>query len=215
MSIKWKLAQKLELKWWRNYLRKQPIDVYLQNKRAYWQRVLGSIQLELREEDHVLDAGCGPAGIFLILDKQKVVAIDPLLNQYGQQLDHFKAAWYPHVDFQSHKLEDLVVDKSFDYIFCLNVINHVEDLDLVLDRFKAVLMPKGKMIFSVDSHRFSLLKRIFQLIPGDVLHPHQFSWEDYKIKLKRRGFQIEQEKRLKRKGIFDYWILVARSSGPK
>jgi len=210
MSIKWKLAQNLELKWWRNYLRKQPISSYLQKKHAYWQRVLGLIQLQLPNKARVLDAGCGPAGIFLIMEEQKVVAIDPLLNQYEEQLAHFKTAWYPQVDFRAHKLEALSSNQKFDFVFCLNVINHVEDLDLVLDRFKTVLVPGGKLILSVDSHRFPLLKRIFQLLPGDVLHPHQFSWEDYKTKLQQRGFQIEQELLLKSTRIFDYWILEAQ-----
>ena len=39
---------------------------------------------------------------------------------------------------------------------------------------------------------FQLLKYIFRLLPGDILHPHQFDLEEYKGMLKKAGFQIEK-----------------------
>jgi len=64
-SFKWKIAQKLELKWWKNYLNKKDVDQYLQWKRDYWNQFLADISesVSLQPDSNVLDAGSGPAGI--------------------------------------------------------------------------------------------------------------------------------------------------------
>ena len=79
---KWKLAQTLEYKWWQNYLKKKDTNEYLQWKIHYWQDVLLQISkyVDIPNSKTILDAGCGPAGIFIALKGNTVDAIDPLLS---------------------------------------------------------------------------------------------------------------------------------------
>lgn len=209
-SWRWRLAQWLEIRWWQRYLRQQEVDTYLAKKKSYWRRILAETGLELAPMTSVLDAGCGPAGIFMILPGQQVTAVDPLINRYEQELPHFSSAHYPWVVFQRARIEVLPPNPVFDYVFCLNAINHVDDLSRALDALTAQLAPGATLVLSVDSHRFSLVKYLFRLLPGDALHPHQHDWREYQEMIRARGLEIRYTQRIKRQPIFDYHLLIAQ-----
>ncbi|KAA3634840.1 MAG: class I SAM-dependent methyltransferase [Bacteroidetes bacterium] len=210
MKLRWKIAQAAELRWWKNYLRRQPVDDYLTAKKEYWLRVMQQLGVFPEAGETILDAGSGPAGIFIVFDHQKVVAVDPLLDRYTDQLSHFNPEIYPNVNFISETLENFTAEKKFNYVFCLNAINHVADINLSLDNLFSLLAPGGKLIISSDAHRHNWLKPIFKLIPGDILHPHQYDLKEYRDMLLERGGKIQKEICLKKGKIFDYWIWVIR-----
>ncbi len=211
MNIRWRLAQFWEIRWWRWYLQHKEKTIYLQKKATYWEKILAHCELKLTGSEAILDAGCGPAGIFMILAGDPLMAVDPLLKEYQDQLDHFDPASYPKVQFTTDSLEEFQPDQLFDIIFCCNVINHVADLTLSLDRICSWLKPGGILILSVDVHNYNALKQIFRWIPGDILHPHQHDLEDYQSMLRERGFSIEKTTQLKSGNIFDYYLIKAIS----
>jgi len=182
--------------------------VYLSRKAAYWRRVLDAADYRPAPGARVLDAGCGPAGVFMVLKEQRVDACDPLLPRYETSIPHFRKEDYPWVRFLEAPLEYLAPETPYESLFCLNAINHVADLTVALDRLVAALAPGGKLLLSVDAHRHDLLKRIFRILPGDILHPHQHDLAEYESMLKRRGLKVERRVLLKPGRIFDYWLLV-------
>jgi 2-polyprenyl-6-hydroxyphenyl methylase/3-demethylubiquinone-9 3-methyltransferase len=72
------------------------------------------------------------------------------------------------------------------------------------------LKPDGRMILSTDVHRHKLLKPIFRLLPGDILHPQQHSLEDYRRTLLKYNLEILKENLVKRTTIFDYYAFVLK-----
>ena len=211
MGWKWKLAQKLEYIWWQQYLKNKDTAVYLEKKRKYWQGLLSAISghLPLDKDQLVLDAGCGPAGIFMSLEGCRVEAIDPLLDRYSS-LPHYQPEIYPWTRFRKLPIEDLSETEKYDVIFCMNAINHVRDIELCYDKLVAALKPNGYLVISTDAHRFGLLKKIFQLLPGDMLHPVQLDIREYEAFLTNRKLTIIQTLLSKRESIFDYYITIAR-----
>jgi 2-polyprenyl-6-hydroxyphenyl methylase/3-demethylubiquinone-9 3-methyltransferase len=205
-NLRWKVAQAAEIRWWRQYLRPKPPAQYLADKGAYWKRVMAQADIRCPAGSQVLDAGCGPAGIFMVLDHCAVTAIDPLLPAY-RKLPHFEEKAYPHVQFRAQPLEALRACAEYDLIFCLNVINHVADIRLSLERLQLALRPGGRCWLSVDAHRHHWLQPIFRALPGDILHPHQYTLLQYKELLAQTGFRVERELLLKPGGIFDYYLL--------
>lgn len=183
---------------------KTPED-YLEQKAAYWQRVMKELGIAVPPGSTVLDAGCGPAGIFMVLDGAAVTAVDPLLERY-QALPHFQPAQYTGVAFRQMALEDLEEGAMYDYVFCLNVINHVADMQLALLRLRQALKPDGTCWLSVDAHRYPILQPVFAAIPGDVLHPHQYTLTQYETEVERAGFSILRKQLLKPGGLFNYWV---------
>lgn len=208
-TIKWKLAQKLELKWWKNYLGKKDVDEYLQWKRNYWMVFLHGLDtINVQSSDSILDIGCGPAGIFTIFPNHKVTAVDPLIDAYENNLDHFDKERYPKTEFVTSSIEGYQPNNQFDMVFCLNAINHVADIDVAFDRLFEYVKPKGKLVVSIDSHNYKFLKHLFRLIPGDALHPHQYDLVEYEKFITKRGGKVIQKVNSKPGNIFDYWVLV-------
>lgn len=211
MSWKWKLAQKLEFVWWQRYLRNKDTAVYLEWKKRYWQDLLEkqSGSLQLPGNSMILDAGCGPSGIFLVLEGNQVDAIDSLLDKY-ELLPHFQPKNVPWTTFRNLPIEGLEETGKYDVIFCLNAINHVKNLSLCYDKLVAALKPNGHLIISTDAHRHNYLKKIFQLIPGDMLHPVQLDIREYEQLLTERNMHIVRSSLHKREPIFDYYITIAQ-----
>jgi 2-polyprenyl-6-hydroxyphenyl methylase/3-demethylubiquinone-9 3-methyltransferase len=210
-SWKWRLAQTLEYKWWQNYLHKQDADAYLEWKANYWQDILQTIStyIPLPYEKTILDAGCGPAGIFISLEGNSVDALDPLLDKYTS-LEHFQPARFPYTTFINTPLEAWKPLRKYDYIFCMNAINHVNDIDACYDNLAGALKQGGYLVISTDAHRYNILKKVFQYLPGDALHPVQLSIEEYDEKLVSRGMQIIKNILYKEEKIFNYFITIAR-----
>ncbi len=210
-KIKWKIAQSLEFKWWKRYLKNKQTDDYLSWKLSYWEDVLSSLNayIPIPISNVILDAGCGPAGIFMALSKNQVDAIDPLLYKY-EELTHFNKSRYVWVDFQNYALEDLHVTEKYDLIFCMNAINHVENMDRCYDNLIRALKPNGYIIISTDAHNHSILKKIFQLLPGDLLHPQQYNLKEYHLFLTKRNCKIVTDILLKKGTVFNYYITLAK-----
>lgn len=206
-KLRWKIAQFAEKNWWSLYLRNKPTDLYLENKQKYWRRVLQQIGVEIHPDSHILDAGCGPAGIFII-SPALTDAVDPLLDYYKMEISHFSPADWPSVSFYTQTIETIDTLHTYDQIFCLNAINHVQDIRLATQQLVDKLKPGGQLIISSDAHKHAVLKPIFQWIPGDILHPHQYDKTDYELIWQNAGLSIQASYCLKKEAIFDYWVWV-------
>ena len=210
-TLRWRTAQYLELRWWQWYLRGQSPAHYLANKRAYWQRLLDQLAVSVIQNARVLDAGCGPAGIFALLhDRQRVTALDPLLSRY-ERLPIFSTASYPEVTFSAEALEQTTLATPFDTIYCFNAINHVADWEASLDALTRLAQPGTRLVLTSDVHRHAWLLPIFRALPGDALHPQQHLAHHYSEALTRRGWRIEREVELRRESIFSYraWVCIS------
>lgn len=212
-NLRWKIAQAFEIRWWQHYLKGRSEAEYLDWKRQYWTDFLANNQIETSAGQRVLDAGCGPAGIFIVLANQKVDAVDPLLDQYERKLPHFQPTNYPWVDFHHAAFEDFEIKKRYDQVFCLNAINHVADLEKCFDLLVDACEPGGTLIVSIDAHNHQVFKNVFRLIPGDILHPHQYDLEEYQEMLTQRNCELLQTNLYKREFFFNYYVLIAKKSG--
>lgn len=210
MKWRWKMAQAAEIRWWQNYLSKKEPTEYLNWKKKYWRNFLKTCNIEPQEGQRCLDAGCGPAGVFTVLDTQQVVAVDPLLTQYQEKLPHFVPQDYPFTSFITSSIEDFTPTSSFDFVFCLNAINHVDDIDKSVDRLLQALAPTGTLVFSIDAHNYQGFKRLFRLLPGDILHPHQYDLSEYENMLTSRGLKIINAHQIDKAFFFDYYVLLAQ-----
>ncbi len=210
MSIKWRIAQFFEIRWWQSYLSKRDVEVYLDQKRKYWKKILALCPFQVDPLNMILDAGCGPAGIFMILDYDYVDAIDPLIDQYEQKLPHFSRVRYPEVRFWSLGIEEFEPKWKYEYVFCMNAINHVRDISKSIQNLSKCTSKDGWLTLAIDTHKWKMLKSLFKTIPGDLLHPHQYDLEEYQQMLSANHFEIIQSKRLKQGFIFDYHIIFAQ-----
>ena len=209
-TLKWNLAQKAELKWWENYLKGRDVDQYHSWKKNYWQKLLDMIEpvCPVIPGMTILDAGCGPAGIFMNLSDCKVDAVDPLVDNYEKNLSHFKRSNYPYTNFFSLPIEQYKTETKYDIVFCMNAINHVSDINFSYDLLAGMVKPGGKIVVTIDAHNHSFFKKLFRAVPGDILHPHQYDLKEYEAFLTKRNFKILQSNKLKHEFFFDHYMQV-------
>jgi 2-polyprenyl-3-methyl-5-hydroxy-6-metoxy-1,4-benzoquinol methylase len=209
-KFRWKVAQGAERKWWQHYLRNKEVAPYLAWKEKYWTNLLQQCAPEIYVKTtlNILDAGCGPAGIFMVFPDANMVACDPLIDTYEQDLAHFKKNYYKNVQFVNSGLEEFKSDIKFDIIFCMNAINHVQNIALAYDNLIKYLKPGGKIIVSIDAHNNNFFKKIFQALPGDILHPHQYNLQEYEAFLSTRNIKIEQSILIKKEFWFSHYVQV-------
>ncbi|MDX2002982.1 MAG: class I SAM-dependent methyltransferase [Chitinophagales bacterium] len=210
-SLRWKIAQYFEAKWWKRYLGQKPVGAYREWKANYWKGLLESVELTTQQtvKGKVLDAGCGPAGIFLVLADCEVTAIDPLMGQYNQ-LAHFNPAMAPYASFHQMRMEDIAWKEAFDWVFCMNAINHVEDIKLSMQQLSASLKPHGHLVLSVDAHKYNWLRKVFHYLPGDVMHPHQLGLPGYLDLAKAAKLHCMGTILIKEEPIFQHYLCVFR-----
>lgn len=213
IKVKWKIAQFFESIWWRKYLHKKDTQQYLQWKNNYWQQFIGQyIQplLALNNEPlNILDAGCGPAGIFMALKPYQVDAIDPLLLQY-EKLQHFKKQNYEWVNFHQQKIELLQTVNKYDAVFCLNAINHVDNIQQAFNKLYKATKPNTYLFISTDAHNYKWLSCLFQLFPVDALHPHQYTIEAYQQLFNQDNVKVVRTDIIKKGLIFDYVLFTLK-----
>lgn len=207
-SLRWSISQYFEFRWWKNYLRTKKYDDYILWKKKYWEDFLHKIQIDLPSGKNILDAGCGPAGIFINLNNNRVVAIDSLLKIY-QENGYLKQQLYPYTKFINIPIEEYLNESAFDMVFCINAINHVRDINASLHQISKNLKDEGLLIISTDAHRHKPLKKLFQWIPGDIMHPQQYNMKDYEVLLDKHKFNIIKKITLKSGTIFDYCVFIA------
>ncbi len=211
MKLRWTLAQYFEKRWWKNYLKSKDLDSYLAWKKDYWNQFLNGLPhaINLQPSGSYLDAGCGPAGINMVLPGS-VTAIDPLLDNYHAQFPFFKPSEYPNVIFKKTTIEGFTSSQAYDVVFCLNVINHVQKIKPAIQTLNTCCKNGGILVLSVDVHNYKWLSWLFRLVQADVMHPQQFDEEAYLEMLEEAGFSMLSKKTLKQELIFSYKVFVAQ-----
>ncbi|MEM8837071.1 MAG: bifunctional 2-polyprenyl-6-hydroxyphenol methylase/3-demethylubiquinol 3-O-methyltransferase UbiG [Pseudomonadota bacterium] len=150
----------------------------------------------------VLDLGCAGGFMAEALAKRgaHVTGIDPAHKAIEAAKDHAKQSDLK-LRYDVGVGETLPYDdKSFDYVVCVDVLEHVNDLDAVLDEVKRVLKPGG--VFFFDTISKSTLARIavvtvaediLGLLPQGTHDPALFiSPKTLRGALENRGFQVSR-----------------------
>lgn len=144
----------------------------------------------------------------MVLEKHQVTAIDPLLDTYGHWLEHFKPASYPWATFRNLPLELFKTREPFDVVFCMNALNHVADIHLATEKLVAATKPSGWIVMTLDAHNYPAMQKLFEIVPGDILHPHQYTLEGYLQLFNLHGLQLQGNLNLRPGRLFKHEVLV-------
>lgn len=214
---RWRVAQHFEQYWWRRYLHKKDWPTYYQWKCGYWNNLLAQtyslapvLGAELAKPQRILDAGCGPAGIYMVLGDHAVTAVDPLLDTYAKWLDNFDTGSYPWADFRNLPLEQFRTREPYPIVFCMNALNHVADIGQATERLAQATEKNGWVVTTLDVHRSTAMKSLFRLVPGDILHPHQYTLQGYLQLFNSYGLQHQGNLTLRPGRLFNHELVVLR-----
>jgi SAM-dependent methyltransferase len=103
----------------------------------------------IREEDRVLEVGCGAHGLIFFFGVRNAVGVDPLADHYAKLFPQ----WQNRARTIVASGEDLPFpDSSFDIVLCDNVVDHALSPRRILEEIARVLAPGGLFYFSVNVH---------------------------------------------------------------
>ena len=167
---------------------------------------------------NVLDIGCGGGLISesLAKKKAKVTGIDENICSIKQAKEHAKISSLK-IKYINHSLDSFFNKnkKKFDLILCLEVLEHVNDVEKTLDKITKLLNPGAILILSTINRNLKSL--IFAKIFGEYIlnwipiGTHQFEKflkpEEISELLKLTKIKIKKIKGLEFNPILNKWLL--------
>ncbi len=114
----------------------------------------------VREKDVGLDLGCGMISIFefsSFLDYATIIATDPLLEEYRKITSHNDVVYQLNGEttgglYYKRQYGSSIFTNAnyFDWIFCINVIDHTPDSEKLIAEMYRVLKKEGLLFFEVN-----------------------------------------------------------------
>lgn len=178
----WKFkSQKGELQFHRrNTWRQMPEDSWKAQNREIFESILGA--LPDNGEIRYIDVGAGSRLRLSFLEASEVVAIEPLATKFLETI-----AWCDLEDatlLYSAPGEKFLAELSLtaDFVFCINVIDHVYHWQVVVENLARYAKKGGKILISFDSH-----------LELDDLHPIKISKDEVCKVMQVEGCSLIQE----------------------
>ena len=142
-----------ELEFWSGKVKEEQILKQISGGAPYEKFYINDFNLtyEDYEGKSILDIGCGPRGSLEWADMASLrVGLDPLVNDYyklgGGTLFH-------KMHYVRAYSEDMpFADETFDFVFSINSLDHVDDLDETVSEMKRVLKVGGICGIIVDAN---------------------------------------------------------------
>ena len=146
----------------------------------------------------IIDLGCNE-GTYSVLFKAKGFDVDGLDICDLSKAFELSKKYNMFVNYHSSPIEKPKIDKKFDYIFCSEVLEHIDDINRGLLSLKTLAHPHTKIIISLPNvlSIYGILRFIRDMIRSGFdfskIDPHQkfppwyvkklFNKHDYSIKI--------------------------------
>jgi len=148
----------------------------------------------------VLDLGCGGGFMSEALAQRgaQVVGVDPSQPAIAIAQTHAEATGLV-IDYRIGAGESLpVAESSVDIVLCVDVLEHVRDLDAVLDEVRRVLKPDGLFLFDTINRTWlakvvvvTFGENVLRLLPKGTHDPALFiAPAELKARLEQRQFTV-------------------------
>lgn len=166
-----------EVNWWKHFIfkhfspdRETSEKLFLDRFRIEctkrWNYICDPLGFDANKfhESALLDIGNGPCGLLNFVPGNIKVGIDPNNQMYrANEILYNIENSVRYITCPAEKLP--LPDAYFEFISCVNVLDHVNDPQIVLDEIIRVLKPGGFFFLSVDTRREE---------ETSLVHPHAF-----------------------------------------
>jgi SAM-dependent methyltransferase len=139
-----------ELNFWRNVYNNNGIEAFLESRRAGYVNLCHHLPRMLKQEGQGLDLGCGMVSVYEYGNpRQSVTAIDPLLPWYNVICTKPESRVTYVIEYRDDGRVPLP-DDTFDFVSCINVIDHTAFHKELIGEVNRVLKPGGLLYFNVN-----------------------------------------------------------------
>jgi len=161
-----------------------------------YQKDISQVQkhVKIDENFRVLDIGCGDGRFLDLVPAKHKFGVD--VSSVGVELAKKKGIDAHVVDVEHDKLP--FESNFFDMVFCMEVLEHVFDISLLLSEIKRVLKPGGHIHATVPNevYRFDRRARILlggyflKIRPHEAAHIRFFNKSTLKGTFLKEGFKV-------------------------
>jgi SAM-dependent methyltransferase len=139
-----------ELRFWRACYAERGLERFLESRQAGYENLCKHLPRMTIQQGEGLDVGCGMVSIYEYGDPlQSVTAIDPLLPWYTT----ICAKPQSRVNYTTSYMDDGQIpfdDNAFDFVSCINVIDHTAFHREIIAGIDRVLKPGGLLYLNVN-----------------------------------------------------------------
>ena len=186
MSVKkvpedrWRAAQAWEL------------DVWKQNCENgddwnnWWFQKFDKYQALPNKIDRMIELGCGPFTNARLIVKDRAISMlvcsDPLASEYIKLSPTWLAQAYGNhsILIDNNPIETCPqLPGSFDAVIMINVLDHVQDADVCMQKAVGLVKPSGYIVIGQDLSNDDDIKKY----PDDLGHPIRLTLEDLELHL--------------------------------
>jgi SAM-dependent methyltransferase len=154
---------------------------WVEVRRDTWTRLTDYLTREglINSPKRTMDIGGKGTTIFLALRDGERYAVDPVYRDLFQVHPFLKELKeYQGVNFLAAPVEDITIDQPFDTIFCINVLDHMAELDTIIAKIEELLAPSGTLVLVIDCYADRAVRNLIRWFDVDLPHPHHFLAED-------------------------------------
>ena len=124
------------------------------NEKNYARRIKGINHPEIGPHETVMDLGCGPYPNIQAMGGGTQILVDDLMGFYCSKLEFGKV---PGLKIESRAEALPIADDSIDYVYSINMIDHVDDMVDACLEVARVLKSGGKLVLQSYFNSFPLL----------------------------------------------------------
>lgn len=119
------------------------------------------VQKQIKPNSTVLDVGCGSGVLSYLLSKKgcKVTGVDIDKNRVN-----FCKKRYPNIKFLQQDILKLDLKDKFDYVLCLDTLEHLNNPEIAVKNLKKHMKPNSKLIIGVPTRIYLTLEPVFNFI---------------------------------------------------
>lgn len=193
-SKRWEKAQKIEkLYWQKEYFRESEFKELVLKYANVFEQI--EKKYSFSKSTEILDLGCGATCPSILFKNGTKYGVDPLVDFFLQK---DKEKLYNKIKLFKGRGEEIpFADNFFDAILCRNALDHMDDVNKVMEEIKRVTKEQGIIILSIYTYTsfIAFLKNTSEYIPflRNIEHPFTFTPMEFK-NFCAKYFEILEEK---------------------
>lgn len=121
----------------------------------YYKKITKLLKFIIPEGRSVLELGCATGELLNDLKPSYGVGVD-----FSPKMIEIAKGKYPHLTFIEMDAENLSLDHQFDYIVMSDMIGHLEDVQLALEKLHPVCHAKTKIVITYYNFAWELILKI-------------------------------------------------------
>lgn len=155
--------------------------------------------------DRVLEMGSGVGNITsFLVDRDHVLATDVAdshLRELERQFGGFSNVKVSRLDFNDPKAADSFIEKDFDTVLSMNVLEHVENDGTALKVCHGILRPGGRLVLLVPAHN-----ALYCDMDKNIEHYRRYDMGSLSRSVQEAGFKIVHRRHLNMLGALGWFV---------